>query len=212
MQWRLVQLADSGFPAGGFAHSGGLEAAVALGRVRGEEGVVAFATATLWQTGTFALAFVRAAHAAATDEERATLDERCEKAQSGHVTRRASRTQGRAWMRACGEAFGVALPTLPVGHLPVAFGVSSRALGIGLDDALALYLQLVVRGVLSAAVRLGQTGPNAAQRMQDGLASVATEVLAACGERGIDAAAHSAPIEELFANLHDTLPARLFQS
>jgi hypothetical protein len=36
--------------------------------------------------------------------------------------------------------------------------------------------------------------------------------MTACGDRTVDQAAHSAPIEELFANLHDTLSARLFQS
>lgn len=212
VQWRMLQLADSGFPAGGFAHSGGLEAMLALGRGRGrgEAGVVAYATAALWQAGTFALPYVRAAHAGGGDVS--ALDERCERAQSGHVTRRASRAQGRAWMRACGEAFGVEVPALPLGHCPVAFGLSTGALGVGRDDALALFLQLGARGVLSAAVRLDQLGPSAAQRAQDRLAAVARDVLAACGERGVEDAAHSAPIEELFANLHDALPARLFQS
>jgi urease accessory protein len=217
VQWRLLQLADSGFPAGGFAHSGGLEAAVALGRgrARGEAGVVAFATAALWQAGTFALPFVREAHVGAGAA--AELDARCERAQSGHVTRRASRAQGRAWMRACGEVFGAQLgpdvvAPLPFGHWPVAFGATVSALGVAREDALALYLQIGTRGVLSASVRLGELGPSAAQRAQDRLAAVAREVIAACGERGVDDAAHSAPIEELFANLHDALPARLFQS
>ena len=31
--WRVLQLADSGFPTGGFAHSGGLESAVQHGSV-----------------------------------------------------------------------------------------------------------------------------------------------------------------------------------
>jgi len=66
--------------------------------------------------------------------------------------------------------------------------------------------------VLSAAVRLGELGPSAAQRAQDRLAAVASEVMAACAMRGVDEASHSAPIEELYANLHDALPARLFQS
>jgi urease accessory protein len=219
VQWRLLQLADSGFPAGGFAHSGGLEAAVALGRgrARGEAGVVAFATAALWQAGTFALPFVREAHTGAGAAAVTELDARCERAQSGHVTRRASRAQGRAWMRACGEAFGAELgpdgaAALPFGHWPVAFGATVSALGVAREDALALYLQIGTRGVLSAAVRLGELGPSAAQRAQDRLAAVAREVIAACGERGVEDAAHSAPIEELFANLHDALPARLFQS
>jgi urease accessory protein len=182
MQWRLVQLADSGFPAGGFAHSGGLEAAVALGHARGESAVIGFATAALWQAGTFALPYVREAYDGREAAAFAALDERCDRAQSGHVTRRASRAQGRAWTRACVEAFAIDAPPLPLGHLPVAFGASLSALGIERDDALALYLQIVTRGVLSAAVRLGEMGPNAAQ------------------------------VEELYANLHDALPARLFQS
>jgi urease accessory protein len=212
MQWRLLQLADSGFPAGGFAHSGGLEAAVALGHARGEEAVLGFATATLWQAGTFALPYVREAHAVDEVAALRALDERCDRAQSGHVTRRASRAQGRAWVRACVEAFAIAAPTMPLGHWPVAFGATTRALGVERRDALPLYLQLVTRGVLSAAVRLGELGPNAAQRAQDRLAVVAADVLAACGDRALDEAAHSAPVEELFANLHDALPARLFQS
>jgi urease accessory protein len=94
----------------------------------------------------------------------------------------------------------------------VAFGVTVGVLGIARDEALPLYLQIVTRGVLSAAVRLGELGPNAAQRAQDGMGAVARDVIAACATRALDQASHSAPIEELYANLHDALPARLFQS
>lgn len=209
-RWRLLQLADSGFPAGGFAHSGGLEAAVALGEVSGADGVEAFAAAALWQAGSFALPFVAAAHA--DPAAAAALDQRCDLAQSGAVTRRASRAQGRAWARTCVEAFAIAPPALPLGHLPVAFGVTLRALEVGADETRALYLQLGVRAILSAAVRLGQLGPHAAQRAQDRLAATAAAVLDACAARSLDQAAHAAPLLELFANLHDALPARLFQS
>jgi urease accessory protein len=205
--WRLLQLADGGFPAGGFAHSGGLEAAIALGEVRGEAAVVGFASGALWQAGTFALPFVAAAHRGELPIDE--LDRRCEAALAGHVSRRASRAQGRAWARTCAECFG--LTTAPA-HLPVAFGATTAALGVALDDARTLYLHITARGVLSAAVRLNALGPHAAQRAHDHLAGVAAAVLAACAGRTLDDAACSAPLHELFGNRHDALPARLFQS
>jgi urease accessory protein len=216
MIWRLLQLADGGFPAGGFAHSGGLEAAVALGHVRGEGAVADFARAALWQAGTFALPLVGAAADAGAGADAAALarlDERCDVAQGGHVSRRASRAQGRAWLRTCGEVFpAVVMPALPLGHLPVAFGAAGAALEVTRDELIALYLHVTARGALSAAVRLGALGPHAAQRVHDRLGGEAAAVVAACGTRTVDEAAHSAPLHELFGNQHDALPARLFQS
>jgi urease accessory protein len=194
----MLQIADSAFPAGGFAHSGGLEAASHFG----ELDVARFAEAALRQAGTFALPFVREARTG----DAAALDARCEASIASHVARRASRAQGRAWARACGEIFAIEVPALPFGHLPVAFGATSALLEVPRDDALLLYLQLAVRAPLSAAVRLNRIGPTAAQQILDRL-DVAVDL-----ERPLDRAAHSAPVEELLGALHDALPARLFQS
>ena len=47
----VLQLADSAFPTGGFAHSAGLEAAAQLGEIEGPAGLRAFAEEALWQAG-----------------------------------------------------------------------------------------------------------------------------------------------------------------
>src|SRR5450432_522762 len=47
--WLLWQLADSAFPTGGFAHSGGLEAAWQHGEIRGAEDLASFLEAYMCQ-------------------------------------------------------------------------------------------------------------------------------------------------------------------
>ena len=62
MNFLLWQLIDSGFPAGGFAHSAGLEAALQHGHVADGAGVEAFARHSLAQMGRGALPLVTAAY------------------------------------------------------------------------------------------------------------------------------------------------------
>ncbi|GIG92505.1 urease accessory protein UreF [Plantactinospora endophytica] len=61
----LLVLADGRLPAGGHAHSGGLEAAVTSGRVRDLAGLTAFLRGRLASTGRVTAAFAAAACAAA---------------------------------------------------------------------------------------------------------------------------------------------------
>lgn len=68
----LLVLADGRFPAGGHAHSGGAEAAVAAGRVRDAEGLAAFCRGRLHTTGLTSAAL---AAAAAGGQDPLALDE-----------------------------------------------------------------------------------------------------------------------------------------
>ncbi|MCP3102081.1 urease accessory protein UreF [Myxococcus sp. K15C18031901] len=216
--WKVLQLGDSGFPTGGFAHSGGLEAAVQAGEVRGAPELRRFLRELLWQTGHGALPLVGAAH-----REPSTLpalDARADAFLSGHVANRASRTQGRAFLDTCSRIFPK--PVGPVReaaraaglcfhHAPL-FGAVLRALDVELADAQQLLLSLTARGALSAAVRLGIVGTHESHQLQHQAAPLLDAVLERCAGLGLDDLAQPSPLLDLLGSTHDRLYSRLFLS
>jgi len=99
--WRLLQIADSAFPTGGFAHSFGLEAAM---QAREVPDLRRFLRDAIWQAGFGALPLLRAGF-----EDPAALpllDARADAFLAGNqVASRASRTQGRAFFSPAGGFF-----------------------------------------------------------------------------------------------------------
>jgi urease accessory protein len=143
--WLVLQVADSAFPVGGFAHSGGLEAAVQLGEVVDGRGLDRFACAAMWQAGYGALPILGAAYDGPDDVAR--LDAHHDAFLTGTVANRASRTQGRTFVAACARIFEapaiVALEEAARAdrlraHLAPMFGATMRALAVARADALTI--------------------------------------------------------------------------
>jgi urease accessory protein len=216
--WRFLQLADSAFPSGGFAHSGGLEAAVHAREVTDSAGLERFARDALWQAGHFGLPLVRAAHADPTAI--LALDARADAFLANHDANRASRMQGRALLATAARIFPKELrPLRAVAgrgglklHLAPLSGAVHQALGLGAEETLRLFLWTAMRGVLSAAVRLGLVGTHEAQALQAGLGGALEQVLETCCSLGASSLSQTAPVADLMSAAHDRLYSRLFQS
>ena len=201
--WRLLQLADSGFPTGGYAHSGGLEAAIQLGEL---VSLRRWLDDAVWAAAHGALVLVRQAHR----EGLGPADRAAQIFLTGHVARRASLAQGRALAAAAARAFPACGIDSRGGHWAPVLGAVAAALGLGVDDACVVALHTIVRGALSAAVRLGKIGPLEAQRVQAELADTMTEAVRVSA--GVDAPVQTAPVAEICGGMQDGLYSRLFQS
>jgi urease accessory protein len=209
----LLVLADGRLPSGGHAHSGGLETAVAAGRVRDVRDVGGFLRGRLQTAGLVAAAF--AAGACARTEEIADLDCGLDARTPSPALRRASRAQGRALLRA-GRAMW---PVPAVGrepHHPVALGAVAAAAGLGPLEAAVAAAHGAVSGPASAAVRLLGLDPYAVHALLAGLAPEIDRIAADAAARAHDPVdalpAAGAPLLDIGAELHATWEVRLFAS
>lgn len=219
MDWLVWQLADSAFPNGGFAHSGGLEAAAHLGEIRNRASLENWLGVSLRQAGRATLPWVSAAWQGKPPFEE--LDARCDAFLSNHVANRASRALGQAMLATAVRAFEVPHlrewraqmldQNLP-GHLAPVFGALVRSLGLDRPTALRLFTFTQLRGWISSAVRLGVVGPLEGQALQSRVAPLAETVVADAQHFTIDDVAQTAPFLEILQGHHDRLYSRLFQS
>ena len=217
----LLVLADGRLPAGGHAHSGGLEAQVAAGRVRDVDDLAEFLRGRLATAGLVAAAFAAAA-CRRTGEWR-DLDAGLDARTPSPALRKASRAQGRALLRA-GRAMWPVAPSYPGGfaapqggpHQPVALGAVAAAAGLVPAEAAVAAAYGTVTGPASAAVRLLGLDPYAVHALLARLAPACDRIAAAAAARAGDPVddlpAAGAPLLDIGAELHATWEVRLFAS
>lgn len=211
--WLIWQLADSAFPSGGFAHSGGMEAAWQHGMIPDDESLTGFVRNSLKQLEKGSLAFVVEVWRDPTGFSE--VDRRSDLFLNNHVANRSSRAQGRAFLAAVAGVFDQsAITTLvrdvrqnqEIGHFAPIFGLICREIGVNEATTAQLFGFVFLRSQISVAVRLGIIGPIQGQQIQ---AKLSSEIgfAPSAGEP-----VQTAPVLDLVQATQDRLYSRLFQS
>jgi urease accessory protein len=217
----LLLLADGRFPAGGYAHSGGLEPNIAAGRVHDLATLEAFLQGRALTAGVVAAGFAAAACGALSDEDVCrliALDAELDARMPSPAQRVTSRQLGRQLLRVVGairpdprlEHVG----TRP--HQPVMLGAAVAAFGLGRRDAALVALHESVAGPAAAAVRLLSLDPfnthATLARLGPLLDELAGSAVASSYGELDDLPAHGAPLLDLAAEDHAVRDLRLFAS
>jgi urease accessory protein len=222
---RILQLTDSTFPTGAFAHSFGLETYVARGIIRTVTTLEEFITHTLLNAiassdGVACVAMMRAGPDWQDLVQR--LDGRLSAMKVVTESRQASRALGTRFLRTTTALFSLPRATNYLsavdaatlyGHISLAYGLVCHDLDLPVSPALVAWFRHYCASMVSVGVRLIPLGQTAGQELLARLGAPIRDAVALALERDVDDMASFAPGQELAGIMHrDVLTTRLYIS
>ena len=221
----LLQFSDGLFPAGGYAHSFGLETLVQAGRVQTADDVARFLRAHLENSAapTDAVLLLAARRAAQAQDLRTCLrlDHLLEALKIAAETREASRQMGRQTLRVLNELTSDALVhrfaaevesgAAPCHH-PIIFGIAAAVLDWPPEETASAFLYSTSALIVGASLRLLPLGQLAGQRILWSLAPSIASLAHGVQSATEDDLWSFTPEIEIAAMQHEALEARLFRS
>ena len=212
---RLLQIFDSQFPVGAFAHSGGVETYASLGGGVAELRQLLDAQIALgWgrsELGAAHLAW-RADHTGIGDSHLSLLSRQVDAVKAVPAVRNTSIGLGRRTLELLRRLYPDAAVEIDPPHHAIVVGAAARRLGIGARELLLAYAQSLAMGTLAAAVRCMPVSPAQAQQ----LLAAAHRDLSRAVERALDdpeaALFTCTPALDIRSHEQAFLRTRLFQS
>jgi urease accessory protein len=222
---RLLQFSDGLFPAGGYAHSFGLETCVQSGQIKSVEDVASFLRAYLEASAapTDAVAALRARKAARANDLPfcLRLDEMLDALKPAAELREASRQMGRQTLRVLKElsadafvasfAAKVESEATPCHH-PVVFGIVAAVSGWPPHETASAFLYSTSAMIVGASLRLLPLGQLAGQRILWGAGALTASLSESVQSKTEEDVWSFTPELEIAAMRHESLDARLFRS
>jgi urease accessory protein len=208
-------------PAGGYAHSGGLEPIVHLQNLKDAADVERFLMGRAATTGLVTASFAAAACEAAHGRALATLDEldiELDARMPSPATRSVSRMLGRQLLRAVANIHSHPLLAEIKAdlHQPIVYGVAAAAFGLDRHAAAQIVLHESVAGPAAAATKVVSIDPFAVHaalaRMTHFLDELADEAAGHAGTLPAELPAPGAPLLDIAAEHHRSWDGRIFAS
>lgn len=211
---RLLQIFDSGFPVGAFAHSGGVETYAALGGSLGDLRDILHAQIDLgWGRADLAAACL--AWRAAGETRAAVLADLAARLDALKVVpavRDTSVRLGRRTADLIARLYPDAAVEVAPCHHAVVIGAAGRGLGLPLDPMLHGYAQSLTSGTLAAALRCMPISPAQAHQLLVELHPRIATAVAAVIEDPHAAMFSFTPALDIRSAQQAQLRTRLFQS
>ena len=219
-----LRFTDTFFPAGGYAFSSGLEAAIQGGAVKDSEQLARYVE-DLLRGGMSRREVVAAkvsSHAGAMGivSEAITIDRELDATKLSRESRLASRQMGRQIIKVAvdqlrGHAVLIEYRDAveggqTPGHVAVSFGLTMGACGWNGEETAAAFLYQTAVGCVSAAMRLSPVGQREGQRILGQWFPLIDRI-----SREVDAQlpmSSWSPIQDIYAMRHGQLEWRLFRS
>ncbi len=213
--FRILHLADSAFPIGGFAYSNGMEFAVKSGMINDLEGLENYLKEYVNQLLSFDLVFVKNAFGAEGLDELSRISEIYNAMLLNPAVKKAGLTLGKNWLNALlafDDKNEISWPGTLAPDFPLVYGRLCCQSGFEINDVYCLYLYMSVRDQLSAVIRLGTLGPTQAHKIQSRLLDRLVDWFDPKEIGDVEQAVKSAYMVEMAQLSHKNLYAKLFQN
>jgi urease accessory protein len=218
---RLLHLVDSSIPTGSFAYSYGLESSITFGLIRTQAELRNFLYSHLQQVGSLELPFITSCFQLGVTADLLPAAQEYEALLLVPALHKASVVQGRSWLKLLVSFYPEAdIPAisqwfarheLPL-HFTLIFALGLQKAGFTQDQAQTMYLHMLLRDQLSAAIRLGFLGPMEGHQLQHDFYAVFEHIVAAQAGKTYAQATRSAFVLDAAQVLHDDIYSKLFQN
>jgi urease accessory protein len=205
----LAQWLSPAYPTGGFAWSGGLEAAIAEGVIGDAAGLEGWLADYLQAGPGWCDAVLLAAAWRADGETLADIAGLASALCPSARRRAETLEQGAAFAAVTRSAWALALPDMAY---PVAVGRAAALAGLPLEPVISVFLHAVLSNQVAAAQRLMALGQTEAQTRLAALGPVIADVADRAAPGDLDRLGTGAPMIDIAGMRQETLPVRVFRS